>query len=129
MILVIITLKFRSLKSKKGAKLPKKKLVFNFRGNETKHCFLVWTYQNNVTCSLIYEVQPFWKKNLIHKFFFVLSSVSFVPLVRFLGIHVSYLNYFKSFSVPAIFTHFSLDKNKQPLLAISHKVNFQITIF
>ena len=33
--------------------------------------------------ALIYEVQPFWKKNLIHKFFFVLSSDSFGPLVRF----------------------------------------------
>ena len=31
--------------------------------------------------------------------------------------------------MPAIFRYFSLDKNKQPLSAISHKVNFQITIF
>ena len=28
-----------------------------------------------------------------------------------------------------IFTHFLLDKNKQPFFAISCKVNFQITIF
>ena len=29
--------------------------------------------------------------------------------------------------MPAIFTHFSLNKNKQPLFAIFRKVNFQIT--
>ena len=50
-------------------------------------------------------------KNPICKFFYVLSSVSFVALVRLKEYIVSYWNHFKPFSVPAIFVHFSLDKN------------------
>ena len=75
--------------------------------------------------ALIYEVHPFWKKFLS----VICHLLQFCSSGEILGIHVSYLNHFKSFSIPAIFAHFSLDKNKQPLLAISHKVNFQITIF
>ena len=38
-------------------------------------------------------------------------------------------NHFKSYSMPAIFTHFSLDKNKQPLFAISRKPPFRLLLF
>ena len=81
--------------------------------------------------ALIYEVHPFWKKFLSVSSSLCCHLLQFCSSGEILGIHVSYLNHFKSFSIPAtcIFTHFSLDKNKQPLLAISHKVNFQITIF
>ena len=105
-----------------------KKLVFNFRENETNTVFVMDIPKK---CYLLLFMKYIhFRKNLIHNFFFVLSSVSFVPLVRLKDyMHVSYWNHFKPFSVPAIFIHFSLEKNKQPLLAIFHKVNIQITIF
>ena len=48
------------LKSKQGVELIKKKLVFNFRENETKHSFC-YGHTKIMLLALIYEVHPFQK--------------------------------------------------------------------
>ena len=87
-LIIITTLKFRPLKSEQGARLTKKKWFIISEKTKKEDWFYYGHYVISITkqCYLLsftHTKYTHFGKNLIHKVFLVLSSVSFVPLVRF----------------------------------------------